>query len=133
MSSLDFALDHFYDSGIYAHAFNFASASLSNHEILLSDGDPLAEGPASFDASYSPAWSQAGRCGYLREAIFPLGFDVVGSLSVRDGSGDYPSLAPADAPVECHDGSMFEFAANPTARSCASTARPTRVASSRAS
>ncbi|MCB9751484.1 MAG: hypothetical protein H6713_16035 [Myxococcales bacterium] len=114
------ALDHFYTSGLFAHSFNIAAAAIANHEVVLPVGDPSA-GPASFDASYSPSWMQAGLCPHLAGAIFPLGLDVAGALSVREGGQDYPATLTEDSPVECHDGSLSAFADAPTAASCVVT------------
>lgn len=111
-------LDHFYDSGLYAHSFNIAAATMASHEAVLPiDG----VGPGSFDASYTPAWMQAGACEHLSEVIFPLGIDVAGSMSVRLGDTDYVAQPPSDSPVECHDGSLSAFADAPSVASCAIT------------
>jgi MYXO-CTERM domain-containing protein len=113
-------LDHFYDSGLYAHAFNIAAAAIANHEVVLPAGDdPIGVGPASFDASYTPAWMQAGACDYLAGAVFPLGVEVRGALSVRAGRDDFPAQIDEDSPVECHDGSLMGFAAAPDVAACA--------------
>jgi MYXO-CTERM domain-containing protein len=88
--------------------------------VLPAPGDPLV-GPASFDASYTPAWMQAGLCDYLQPEIFPLGLDVRGALSVRDGGGDYPAQLDEDAPIECHDGSLAAFADLPSVALCVLT------------
>ena len=115
-------LDHFYDSGLFAHAFNIAATAISNHAAVLPVGDdPIGVGPASFDASYTPAWMQAGACDYLAKAVFPLGIDVAGSMSVRDGNGDFIATPPSDAPVECHDGSLMAFADMPSVAVCTFT------------
>lgn len=115
-------LDHFYDSGLFAHAFNIAATAIANHAAVLPVGDdPIGVGPASFDASYTPAWMQAGACDYLAKAVFPLGIDVAGSMSVRDGNGDFIATPPGDAPVECHDGSLMAFAQMPSVAACAFT------------
>jgi len=110
-------LDHFYDSGLYAHSFNIAAAAMASHAAVL-PGDG-AVGPASFDASYTPAWMQAGACEHLAEVIFPLGIDVRGSMSVRMDGMDYVAQPDADSPVECHDGALDAFAAAPGVDSCA--------------
>lgn len=113
------ALDAIYDSGLWAHSFNLAAATIADHRVLLPESDdPIADGPTSFDASYTPDWSQAGLCGYLRAAIFPLGTDVRGSLSVRSGGTDYAARLDQNSPIECHDGSLSAFGA-PSASSCA--------------
>ncbi|MBL9106866.1 MAG: hypothetical protein JNL82_38480 [Myxococcales bacterium] len=113
-------LDHFYDSGLYGHAFNIAAAAIADHRAVLPVGDdPVGVGPASFDASYTPAWMQAGRCDYLREVVFPLGIDARGAMSVRDADGDFPATLADDSPIECHAGSLSEFAADPDAAVCA--------------
>ena len=65
-------LDHFYDSGLFAHAFNIAATALSNHAAVLPVGDdPIGVGPASFDASYTPAWMQAGACDFFVKPASP--------------------------------------------------------------
>lgn len=110
-------LDHFFDSGLYAHAFNIAAAALASHAAVLPVGDEV--GPASFDASHTPAWMQAGACDYLREAIFPLGVDARATMSVRDALGDFPAQLTDDSPIECHDGSLAGFAGAPSVVTCA--------------
>lgn len=109
-------LDHFYDSGLYAHSFNIAAAAIASHAAVL-PGEG-AVGPASFDASYTPAWMQAGACAHLAGAIFPLGIDVRGSMSVRMDGMDYVAQPDADSPVECHDGALDAFAAAPSVDGC---------------
>jgi MYXO-CTERM domain-containing protein len=113
------ALDHLHDSGLYAHSFNIAATALANHQAVLPEGDdPVGIGPASFDASHTPAWMQPGLCDYLRAAVFPLGIDVRGALSVRNSSGDFAANLTSDSPVECHDGSLSAFAESPRVDSC---------------
>jgi len=115
-------LDHFYDSGLFAHAFNIAATAISNHAAVLPVGDdPIGVGPASFDASYTPAWMQAGACDYLAKAVFPLGIDVAGAMSVRDQNGDFLATPGEDSPVECHDGSLMAFADAPSVALCTVT------------
>ncbi len=112
-------LDHLYDSGLYGHAFNITAAALASHQAVLpAETDTDDGGPNSFDASYTPAWMQAGACGYLQEAIFPLGIDVTGALSVRIGAEHYPAQLSEDAPVECHDGLLTAFTDVPTQSNC---------------
>jgi hypothetical protein len=112
-------LDHFHDSGLFGHAFNIAAVAIADHRAVLPVGDdPIGVGPASFDASYTPAWMQAGVCDYLREVVFPLGIDARGALSVRDGNGDFPAVIDVDSPVECHAGSLSAFAGDPDAAAC---------------
>jgi hypothetical protein len=116
-------LDRPFDSGIYVHAFNLVAATLANHEVML-PGDwanATSDGPASFDTSYSPAWSQAGLCDYLREAVFPFGLSTTGLLSMT--ARDNPSVAllakpQPDSPVECHDGAVDAFSLEPNASHC---------------
>ncbi|MBK7402171.1 MAG: hypothetical protein IPJ34_39510 [Myxococcales bacterium] len=109
-------LDNLYTSGLYQHSFNIAAAAIAKHEVVL----PLGEvGPATFDASYTPSWMQAGVCEYLRAAIFPLGLDVRALLTVKDGSN--PAIignVVGDAPVECHDGSLSAFTGTPGVANC---------------
>jgi MYXO-CTERM domain-containing protein len=113
------ALDHIHDSGLYAHSFNIAATALANHEAVLPEGDdPVGIGPASFDASHTPAWMQPGLCDYLRAAVFPLGIDLRGTLSVRNANGDFAANVAGDSPVECHDGSLSEFSGSPRVQTC---------------
>ena len=74
------AVTRFFDSGLYAGAYNLSSAVLANHQIVLSMGNELTAGPASFDASYTPAWTQAGVCEYLRRDVFPLAMIAAGVI-----------------------------------------------------
>jgi len=101
-------LDHVMESGLVGHAFNLSAATLARHEVLVPAGDSVTMGPASFDASYTPRWSQAGLCEHLRAHIFPLGIDARGSLSLRT-TRDYPAQVTDDSPVECHDGMLTAF------------------------
>ncbi len=109
-------LDHFYDSGLFAHSFNIAAAAIASHAAVLPTN---GAGPASFDASYSPAWMQAGMCEHLAPVIFPLGVEVRGSMSVRMNGTDFIAEPDSDSPVECHDGALNAFADAPTIDSCA--------------
>ncbi|MCA9692003.1 MAG: hypothetical protein KC636_20545, partial [Myxococcales bacterium] len=112
------ALDHFYDSGLFVHAFNVTAATLANHAVVLPVGeDPIGVGPASFDASYTPAWMQAGVCDYLGDAIFPFGVDLRGLLTVDDGQRHEAAIAE-DSPIECHQGALTMFADPATVASC---------------
>ncbi len=109
-------LDHLHDAGLFVHAYNLTAATLADHRVLLpADG----AGPASFDASYTPAWSQAAACTYLAPAVFPFGPGMAGLLTVRDDGGDYPAALTDDSPVECHDGALDAFATDPSVASCA--------------
>ncbi len=114
----------FFDAGLYAHSFNVAAAAWSNPAVVLPLGDDaVGVGPASFDASHAPAWMQAAVCSHLRDAIFPFGIDVKGALTVgRDPASGLERRMDAvvtdDSPVECHDGSLSEFAGAPTVESC---------------
>lgn len=111
-------LDHLRESGLYAYSFNFTSVVLADHRVVLVDGDPIANGPTSFDASYTPTWSQAGLCDYLRGAVFPEGFDMHALFSVRDADGTlHASPTTTDSPVECHAGSLAAFGA-PSRTTC---------------
>ncbi len=113
-------IDHFYTSGLYLHSFNVAAAALTEHKLVLPVGDdPVGVGPASFDASHTPRWMQAGLCDYLRAAVFPLGVDVKGSLTVVEGGKTFTAQVTDDSPAECHDGSLSKFAAAPTTSTCA--------------
>ncbi|HEU4536071.1 MAG TPA: MYXO-CTERM sorting domain-containing protein [Polyangiaceae bacterium] len=109
-------LDDFFASGLYAHSFNAAAAALAQRAAVLPAGDV---GPATFDASHTPAWMQLGACDYLRDAVFPLGLGVRGALSVKRGDTVFAAATTEDSPVECHDGSLTSFAATPSASNCA--------------
>lgn len=122
-------LDHFFDSGLFGHAFNIAAATLANHAVALpvNDSDELGGiGPASFDASHTAAWSQAAACEYLRGPILPLGIEVSALLSVRSDK-DYIAQTMGDSPVECHAGSLSMFTASPTPQSCALVDTPSLI------
>ncbi len=113
-------LDNFFESGLYAHAFNAAAASMAQRAAVLPAGDdPVGQGPATFDASHTPSWMQLGACDYLRDAVFPLGLGVRGALSVKRGETVFAAATEEDSPVECHDGSLSAFASTPSASSCA--------------
>lgn len=116
-------LDYIEDSGLWAYTFNMVAVTLADHRVVLVDGDPIENGPTSFDASYTPRWTQLGLCPYLGEAVFPEGFDVRALLSVNDGVL-HPSTASVDAPVECHDGDLTRFG-DASADSCAHSDLPT--------
>lgn len=114
------ALDDLYNSGLWNYSFNFAAATFGNHELLLTASDPIANGPASFDASYTHYWSQAGLCGYLQDAIFPQGLGMEALLTIEEGGTFHPAVMPENSPFECHDGALDMFgAANTT--TCAHT------------
>ena len=112
--------DHFYDSGLYANSFNLAAATLANHAVMVPPAgtDSVLTGPASFDASYSVAWTQAALCPYLRSEVFPFGIDVRGALTVRDDTGEYPGRTTEDATVECQNGSLSMWDTTPGPDSC---------------
>lgn len=114
------ALDHALDSGLYAYSFNLTAATFANHDVLLVASDPIGSGPTSFDASYTPEWSQIGQCTYLREAVFPRGTGVAALLSVEQGGTFHAASVSGDSPVECHDGSLSSFG-TPSTTSCAHT------------
>jgi uncharacterized protein (TIGR03382 family) len=116
-------LDNFYDSGIYVNAFNLAAATMAQRGIVLPDSasDPVGVGPASFDTSHTAAWTQAGVCSYLRDAIFPLGLDTRGLLTVKNASGTFVPKITDDSPIECHDGDFKKFSSMPTMQSCGLT------------
>lgn len=109
-------LESFFESGLYAHSFNIAAATFADHRMVVpATGDT---GPASFDASHTPAWMQPGVCDYLRPAVFPLGIDANALFSVRKGDVDYPAQLAEDSPVECHSGSLSSFAQNASTADC---------------
>lgn len=122
-------LDHFYESGLFGHAFNIAAASLANHVVALPVGtDEVGIGPASFDASHTPAWMQPALCEYIREPIFPLGLGVAALLSVKTANGQlFTAQVSGDSPVECHDGSLSMFTAAPSADACKLVETPALV------
>lgn len=113
------SLDHFYGTGLYGHAFNVASVALAEHRAVLPVGnDPVGVGPASFDCSHTTKWMQVGVCDYLARAVFPMGQEATGTLSVVEGGKTYTAKLDEDSPIECHDGSLSSFTANPTVQSC---------------
>lgn len=114
------ALDYPADAGVFAYAFNLAAVALAQHEVLLVAEDPIANGPASFDASYTTEWTQVGLCDYLREAVFPRGLGVAPLLSVQQGGTYFASGLEGDAPIECHAGSLEAFG-TPSPASCTHT------------
>ena len=112
-------LDNFWDSGLWGHSFNVAATAIAKHEAVLPVGDdPVGIGPASFDASYTVAWMQIGVCSYLRDAVFPLGIDAAGSLSLYQNGSILPANIGDNAAVECHDGSLSSFASTPGVDNC---------------
>ncbi|MBK9000923.1 MAG: hypothetical protein IPM35_34820 [Myxococcales bacterium] len=111
-------LDQLFDSGLYGHSFNIAATAIADHRVVLpATPDPLL-GPASFDASHTPSWMQAGVCEYLRQAIFPLGLEVSGLMSLWKSGAIIPAVVNEDSPLECHDGSLAAFTPNPSAGVC---------------
>ncbi len=102
------ALEFFQDSGLWNYSFNITAATFANHDVLLS-GDPIGEGAASFDASYTLEWTQLGLCDYLQAAVFPEGTGIGPLLSVHDGETFHMANIDGDAPVECHDGDLELF------------------------
>lgn len=110
------ALDDVHDSGLFAYSFNLFAATLANRDLMLSV-DEIASGPASFDASYTHHWTQAGLCDHLQPSIFPDGTSVGAVLSIRDEAMFHPAGASEDSPVECHDGSLTMFG-TPSTTSC---------------
>ncbi|MCB9604748.1 MAG: hypothetical protein H6720_30890 [Sandaracinus sp.] len=110
------ALDDIHRSGLFAYSFNLFSATLANRDLVLSV-DEVSSGPASFDASYTHHWTQAGLCDYLRPSIFPEGTSVGAVLSIHDGTMFHPAGSDEDSPVECHDGALNAFG-TPSTTSC---------------
>jgi len=125
-------LANFYDSGLWAHSFNVAAAALARHELVLPEKGTDV-GPATFDASFTPAWMQIGVCDYLRKAIFPFGLEVNGLLSTAVGGDVQNAKATDDSPVECHDGSLSSFTKSPTVINCKVTGMSTLLADPRGS
>jgi MYXO-CTERM domain-containing protein len=112
-------LDHLYDSDLYAHSFNIASVAIAKHEAVLPVGDdPIGVGPATFDASHTLSWMQAGVCPYLKDIVFPLGIDAAASFSVLDGTEKRMAVLADDSPIECHDGSLSAFTPAPSVLAC---------------
>lgn len=111
-------LDQLFDSGLYGHSFNIAATAMAEHRVVLPPGDEPVVGPASFDASYTPSWMQAGVCDYLRQAVFPLGLDVAALMSLWKSGEKLPAVVTDDSPLECHDGSLGAFTPSPTAATC---------------
>lgn len=110
-------LANFYDSGLWAHSFNVAAAAIARHELVLPEKGTDV-GPATFDASHTPAWMQLGVCDYLRQAVFPLGLDIKALLSTTVGGAVQDAKIAVDSPVECHDGSLSSFTKSPTTANC---------------
>ncbi|RMG98970.1 MAG: hypothetical protein D6705_04465 [Deltaproteobacteria bacterium] len=109
--------DHLLASGLYTHAFDLTAVTLADHRMILPpDG---LDGPASFDASFTPAWTQPGVCDYLREAVFPFGIDAAALFSVEIDGQRHPARAPAQSPIECHDGDLGAFTEAPSPAVCA--------------
>ncbi|MAQ19035.1 MAG: hypothetical protein CMN30_30080 [Sandaracinus sp.] len=117
------ALERILDSGLYAYSLDLTAAAFGNHEVLLVDGDPIAQGPASFDASYTHEWTQIGRCSYLRDAVFPHGTHLAALLSFDLAGTWLDSALSDDSPAECHDGDLDRFG-DPSAETCAFTTLP---------
>lgn len=118
-ASGDTFLDEFYASGLYGHTFNVMVVALADHRAILPVGDDLVGiGPASFDCSHTPKWMQVGACPYLAEVVFPLGLEVNGLVSLRKDGENLMSSLEEDSPVECHDGSLSAFAAEPRPETC---------------
>ena len=120
-------LDHLLESGLYAHSFNLSAAALAAHAAVLpdeQDTSSLQLSPVSFDTSFGPEWAQAGACEYLRKDVFPLGLGATALLSVVDNGEVRKSRIVDDSPVECHDGSLAQFSAEPTPEACGLTNVP---------
>ncbi len=113
-------LENIENGGLLAYAFNLTAASLANREVLLVDSDPIEHGPASFDASYTPEWTQVALCSYLRDSVFPQGTGLRPLLSVQVGGTFHAAVMPEDSPVECHGGSLMSFG-DPNAENCEHT------------
>ncbi|NCG18658.1 MAG: hypothetical protein GWP91_06575, partial [Rhodobacterales bacterium] len=94
-------LDDLAHSGLYMHSFNMVAVTLADHQMVLPMADEHAGvGAATFDASYTLAWTQPVICGY-QTAILPLGTDRAALLSLHIDGKDFLSTAE-DSPVECH-------------------------------
>ena len=118
-------LDQLFDSGLYGHSFNIAATAIADHRAVLPAGsDPLV-GPASFDASHTPSWMQVGVCDYLRTAVFPLGLEAKGLMSLWKSGAVLPAQVAENSPVECHDGSLSAFTPSPSAGVCKLTSLDT--------
>ena len=105
------AFDDILNSGFWAYTMNLMATTLANHEIVLTPigENPIERGPASFDASFTHAWTQAGLCDYLRPSVFPLGLEIDAFLSINQGGMVLQPVIDQDVPIECHDGSLMEF------------------------
>ncbi len=105
------AFDDILNSGFWAYTMNLMATTLANHEVVLTpEGqNPIERGPASFDASYTHVWTQAGLCDHLRPSVFPLGLDIDAFLSINQGGMILQPVIDNDVPIECHDGSLMEF------------------------
>lgn len=111
-------LDQLFDSGLYGHSFNIAATAIADHRVVLPTTKDTMLGPVSFDASYTPAWMQAGVCEYLQKVIFPLGVDAAALMSLWNAGSKLPAQLGTDSPTECHDGSLSAFSANPSPAVC---------------
>jgi hypothetical protein len=114
-------LDDVRSSGLYGQAFNVAAAAIADHAAVLptESDDPIGLGPASFDTSFSAHWMQVGLCEPLRKKVLPLGVGIKGLLSISKEGGDVLEANVSDeARIECHDGSLTEFARTPTKETC---------------
>lgn len=113
------ALDHLFESGLWMSSFDIAAAALAEPGVVLPVGDDWdGVGGASFDASHTLAWMQAGVCPDIAAAVFPLGRDVAGLLSVSIDGEVHRARVEGDAPVECHDGALDAFTDAPDASAC---------------
>jgi hypothetical protein len=113
-------LDDVRSSGLYGQAFNVAAAAIADHAAVLptESDDPIGLGPASFDTSFSAHWMQVGLCEPLRKKVLPLGVGIKGLLSISKEEGVLEANVTDEARIECHDGSLTEFARTPTKESC---------------
>jgi MYXO-CTERM domain-containing protein len=126
-------LDDLYASGLYGHAFNVAVAAMADHSAVLPTGgdDPIGLGAASFDTSYSAHWMQVGLCESQRSRILPLGLGIKGILSMKKDGKVLEANVTDEARIECHDGSLKQFASTPSKESCKVVELPALLADAR--
>ncbi|MCO4743292.1 MAG: hypothetical protein KC912_00800 [Proteobacteria bacterium] len=115
-------LDHWLSSGVYTHSFNAVAATLADHRMMLPiSAEHGGIGPASFDASYTLAWSQAAVCPHLAPHVFPAGPGLGGLLAIYDVDAFAKPSITEEPPVECHDGAADVFTNAPELSNCGLT------------
>ncbi len=115
-------LDDLPSSGLWMHSHNMVAVTLADHRMMLpTEPDWGGVGPASFDASYTLAWSQPALCDDIRPHVLPLGDDLRALLSLSVDGVQHWAEPGQDAPVECHAGELTAFTTTPDGVSCALT------------